>query len=117
MANKRDFKKYVTAVCAAVSEDMMDAYYNVDGIDQNVVDDAVIDILKAGEIAIMLSNTKFDKTAKAFPNGGYHAAKRSFNRGVYRKANKEFADAVNAAVKKFNAAVPAAVKAQNKTIA
>lgn len=114
MANKRDFKKYVTAVCTAMSGDMLDACYSIEGLDRNSVDDAIIDILKAGELAIMLCNTKFDKTAKAFSEGGYHKAKRSFNKSVYRKANKEFADAINAAVKKFNAAVPSEVKLKNQ---
>lgn len=114
MANKREFKKYVTAVCSTVSMDMMDTYCNIDGVDMNKVDDAVIDVLKAGEVAIMMANTKFDKTPKAFPEGGYHKAKRAFNKWIYRKANKEFAEAINAAVKKFNEAVPVDVKERNK---
>ena len=104
MANKREFKKYVSAVSAHLVSDMMEISYHEPGVDQDKIDEAVIDILKAGEVAIMKANTKFDKTAKAFPDGSYHKESEKFYRALYRKANKEFADAVNAALKKFNEA-------------
>ena len=48
MANKRDFKKYITAVTNAVCQDMMDICC-LDSVDCNAVQDAVIEVLKAGE--------------------------------------------------------------------
>lgn len=114
MANKREFKKYITAVSASICQDMMDAYYTFDGIDKDAIDNAVIEILQAGEFAIMKSNVKFDKGEKAFPLGGYRNARRAFFKTLYKKTNKEFADAVDKAIKKFNAAIPESVKAENK---
>ena len=87
MANKRDFKKYITAVTNAVCQDMMDICC-LDSVDCNAVQDAVIEVLKAGELAIIKTGVKF--------------------------ANKEFSETLNAAVKKFNAAIPEQVKAENK---
>lgn len=113
MANKRDFKKYITAVTNAVCQDMMDICC-LDSVDCNAVQDAVIEVLKAGELAIIRTGVKFDKTPGAFPEGGYKNARRVFYKALYKKANKEFSETLNAAVKKFNAAIPEQVKAENK---
>lgn len=114
MANKREFKKYITAVSESLNGEMMEAYYTIEGIDKDAIENAVIDVMKAGEVAIMMSNVKFDKGTNAFSNGGYRKAKREFFRTVYAKANAEFTEAVNGAIKKFNAAIPAAVKEAQK---
>lgn len=114
MANKREFKKYITAVSQAVSQDMMDVCYTVDGVDCAAVQDAVIDILKAGELALVKANVKFDKTPKGCEEGAYAKERRSFYNGLFKKVNTEFLEAVNAAIKKFNAAVPEQAKAENK---
>lgn len=114
MANKREFKKYVTAVSQAVSQDMMDTCYTIDGVDCETVQDAVIDILKAAELAIMKSNVKFDKTPKGCADGSYGKQRQSFYKALFSKANKDFTDAINAAVKKFNTAIPEQAKADNR---
>ena len=104
MANKREFKKYVNAVCESIINDMMTAYYHVEEVDKTAVEAAVADILMATENAILKSGIKF----------AYHNAKRNFFKSLYRKINKEFSNNVNAAIKKFNAAIPASIKDANK---
>lgn len=114
MANKREFKKYVSAVSTSIVSSMMAAYYDVAGINKEEVTAAVTDILVAGENAIMKTDVKYDKTACAFDNKHeYHKAERKFFKEVYAKVNKEFAEEINAAIKKFNAAVPEDVKKAN----
>ena len=115
MANKREFKKYVNAVCESIINDMMTAYYHVEEVDKTAVEAAVADILMATENAILKSGIKFDKTASAFDTEfAYHNAKRNFFKSLYRKINKEFSNNVNAAIKKFNAAIRASIKDANK---
>lgn len=118
MANKREFKKYVNVVSTSLVEDMMSVYYSINGVDPEKIDDAIISVLKAGESAIMKTNVKFDKTAGGFENRHlYDAAKKSFYAELYKKISKEFSEAINEAIKKFNAAVPQEVRNQLKTAA
>ncbi|MBD5231705.1 MAG: hypothetical protein K2M14_02650 [Muribaculaceae bacterium] len=115
MANKREFKKYINTVCDNIVSDMTYASYTIEGADKAAIDDAVISILKAGAEAIMKSNVKFDKTRRAFDNEhAYTEEKEKFFKALYRKVNKEFADAINEAIKKFNAAIPEAAKQAQK---
>lgn len=115
MANKREFKKYVTAVSQDIITTMMTVCYSTDGVNHDIVDKAVATILVAGENAICKSNVKFDKTEGASEDAhAFHKAKRNFYRSLFKKVNKEFTDAINEAVKQFNAALPESVKAANK---
>ncbi len=115
MANKREFKKYINTVSDNIISDMTYACYSVKDANKDLIEQAVIEVLKAGATAIMKSNVKFDKTRRAFDNQhDYLKAKDSFFHNMYRTINKEFAAAVNDAVKKFNSAVPAAVKEAQK---
>lgn len=115
MANKRDFRKYVTTVVNNICQDMMIAYYNIDNANKTAIDDAVIEVLKAGELALSHSNVMFDKTAKAYSNKReYNTEKAKFNRALYSRINKEFFENLNLGLKKFNAAIPQEVKEANK---
>lgn len=117
MANKRDFRKYVGIVVNDICQDMMMAYYNIENADVNAIDEAIIDVLKAGEIALAQSNVKFDKTRKAFANPKeYNTEKSKFHRIVYTKIHKEMNEAIGEALKKFNSAIPQEVKDQNKQL-
>ena len=115
MANKRQFKKYTTALGAAVCEDMMVAYYNVKDIDKKAVEEAVAQVIEAVETANANANVFFDKGAKAFESREvYAAAKKKFFNALFDKIIADFSAAIDGAMKKFNAAVPAAVKEENK---
>ena len=96
---------------------MMMAYYNIPGADVDAIDEAIIDVLKAGEIALAQSNVQFDKSAKAFANRKeYNNEKAKYFRMVYTKIHKEFTEALGVALKKFNAAIPQEIKDINKQV-
>lgn len=107
MANKREFKKYVGEISTSIVQDMMVVYYNIDKANREGIDKAVIEILKAGEKAIMHANVKFDKSPRAFETKNeYKKAATQFYKSLYKKVNQEFAKEINAAIATFNAAVP-----------
>lgn len=115
MANKRNFKKYVTALGSAVCEDMLIARYNVEGIDAKAVDEAVNEVLTAVENGVANANIFFDRGAKAFESREeYLKAKRAFFKALFARISGDVSKSIDGAIKKFNAAVPAAVKAGNK---
>lgn len=117
MANKRQFKKYITTLSSAVCNDMMVAYYNVEGIDREAVENSVKKVIKATEFAVHNSNIFFDKGRKAFDDPkAYSAAKHSFFNALFYKLREDYVKAIDEALKDFNAAVPADVKAANKDV-
>lgn len=117
MANKRDFRKYVGEVVNNICQDMMMAYYNIENVDINAIDEAIIDVLKAGEFALAQSNVKFDRTIKGFNSPKeYSNEKAKFYRTIFNKIHKEFAEAIADALKKFNAAIPQEIKDRNKQL-
>lgn len=118
MANKRDFKKFTEASGASLCENMMIAYYNVEGIDKEKVEQAIGQVLTAVETALINSNIHFDKGPRAFENQGeYSKARNKFYRALFDKIDVEFDAALGSALKVFNAAIPAAAKEANKAIA
>lgn len=107
MANKREFKKYLCQVSENLMGEMTFAASVTEGADIALVDDAAIDVLKACSNALMHCNVKFDKTAGAFENEREYRKQRNiFYNEMYAKINREFVDAIDAAVKKFNSAMP-----------
>lgn len=115
MPNKREFKKYVDAVAASLVEEMMFAYYNIEKADREKLVAAVGMLIGAAEAARANSNITFDRGPKAFADRKeYTREKRKFSRALFSKVEGEFASAVNAAVKEFNAALPEEVKAAQK---
>lgn len=115
MANKREFKKYVVAVGASACDEMMLAFYNVEGIDKNAVSNAVEKVLGATAAACSNANVFFDKGAKAFSDRKeYSKAKKEFFVKLFEKINSDFTKELDDAVKIFNAAIPENVKEQNK---
>lgn len=111
MVNKRDFKKYVNALGTSVAQDMMEAYYSVEGIDREAVAGAVKKVIGAVEEAKNNANRFFDRGAKSFADHKeYAAAKRQFFRALFQKIEKDFSQQINEALKEFNAAVPESAK-------
>lgn len=118
MANKREFKKYTEALGASLCDEMMSAYYNIEGADKEKVTAAITRVLGAIGAANSRANVFFDKGVKAFEGQGeYVKAKRDFFRQLFSKIHSDFANEVNEALKEFNAALPAAVKEANKKFA
>ncbi len=115
MTNKRDFKKYANALGSSVAQEMMTAYYNVEGIDREAVANAVKKVITAIEDAKNNANVFFDRGAKSFADHKeYAVAKRKFFRSLFQKIEKDFSDKINEALKEFNAAVPEAAKQAQK---
>ena len=118
MANKREFKKYVEAVGASACNEMMAAFYNVEGVDKDAVSKAIERVLCATAAARSNSNVFFDKGVKAFgTKKEYAKAKEEFFVKLFNKINSDFTKELDEAIKLFNSAVPQAVKDQNKTVA
>ena len=115
MANKREFKKYVDALAAAACDEMMYSYYTVEGADKDAIAKAIEKVLVASEKARMNSNVYFDRGVKAFESEeAYIKAKREFFKALFKKVSGEFSTDMDAAIKEFNAALPAEEKARNK---
>lgn len=118
MANKREFKKYVEAVGASICDEMMIAYYNVEGIDKEKTQNSIGMVLGAVGKAIGNANVFFDKGRKAFDTPrDYGRAKAQFFKQLFCKIKTELANEINEALKEFNAAIPAEAKAQQKAAA
>lgn len=115
MANKREFKKYVEAIGASACEAMMETYYNVEGADKAAIEKAMGQVLGAVGAARAHANVFFDKGHKAFENPAeYSKAKAEFFKKLFVKINDDFAKELDAALKVFNAAIPANVKEDYK---
>lgn len=118
MANKREFKKYVDALAASVIDEMVASYYNVQGVDRDKISKAIEKVLGATGAAKSHANIFFDKGVKAFNNAKeYSKAKEEFFKALFDKIETEFNEEINLAIKDFNEAIPAEVKAQNKEAA
>lgn len=117
MANKRSFKKYVAYLTNNVCQDMMIQSCNNNQVNHELIDEAIIDVLKAGGDAVINSNVQFDKCKCAYDGNirAYRADKAKFNRSLFKKINNDFLNAIENALKKFNSAIPQEIKDQNKS--
>ena len=115
MSNKRNFKKYVSNLSSSICQDMMATYYNIEGIDVNGVDDAIVKVLQATELAIVNSNLKFDKVCSGYEDARlYSKEKRSFYKSMFRRINKDYVESLKEAVHKFNESIPQEIREANK---
>lgn len=118
MGNKREFKKYVDALGASVIDEMVSSYYNEEGADKDKITEAIQQVLGAVGAAKSHANIFFDRGAKGFESlQAYAKAKKEFFVALFDKIQTEFDEEIKAALKTFNDALPASVKAHNKEIA
>lgn len=118
MSNKREFKKSVEAVGAALIDEFMIAYCNMEGIDKERVQKAVMLILGATAEAKNNANVFFDKGRSSFEDAReYSRAKHQFFTALFNKITDDFNAAVSESLKEFNAAVPESVRKQNQEAA
>lgn len=118
MANKRQIKKSTEALTSSVCESMMFSYYNVPGIDQALVEQAIARILTAMGNVKHESNRFFGKSVKEFSDKkAYLKAKSDFFKELFHTLITDFNEALDEAMKLFNSAIPAEVKADYKRIA
>ncbi len=118
MANKRMFKKAASAIGDAVCEEIMINYYNTPDIDKNLVEKSLSKVISATEEAVCDANIYFGKGVKAFGSvEEYSKAKKAYFKQLFAKIQKDLSAKLEEAIKDFNAAIPAEVKAQNKAAA
>lgn len=118
MPNKREFKKYVDALGASIVEEMMVAYYNVEGADKKAIGNAVGTVLDAVEDAKDKANVYFDRGVKSFESAKeYGVEKRKFFKALFHKISTDFSGEIDSAIKTFNAALPEKVKEAQKAAA
>lgn len=115
MGNKREFKKSAEAIGASVCESMMTTYYNTDGVDKAAIEQAIAKVLGAVGAARSNANITFDKGVKAFDNlEAYSKAKTEFYKKLFVKISDDFNKELDEALKQYNAAIPAEVKASQR---
>lgn len=115
MANKREFKKFADALGASVCDEMMYAYYNIEGADKKAISAAMEKVILAINKARENSNIYFDKGVKAFEDKkAYAKAKEEFFKSLFHKVSTEFSTELDEALKEFNAALPDSEKEKNK---
>lgn len=118
MGNKRKFKKYAENVGLSICDEMLYSYYNVKGADQAKIEAAAVKVLRAVDAAKDNANIYFDKGVKAFESHeAYKKAKNEFFKALFNKIKNDLADAIDEALKEFNAAIPEEEKAKNKAFA
>ena len=118
MANKREFKKLVDSLGSSVIDEMVSSYYNVKGADRDEIAKAIELTLGAVGKAKSNSNICFDRGERAFDTKAeYSKAKKAFFEALFNKIETEFNEEINAALKVFNAALPAEEKERNKALA
>lgn len=118
MANKRNFKKYVDALGAAVVDEIVTSYYNVPGADKEKLSEALGVVLGAVGKAKNNSNIYFDRGRRSYENKKeYSVARKNFFVSLFDKIDTEFDEEIEAALKLLNAALPADEKARNKEMA
>ncbi len=111
MANKREFKKAVNEIGGVLTEEMLYAFVNVEKADKEAISQSIGMVMDAVENATKHANVFFDKGVKAFENKReYSKEKAEFFQLLFNKINKEFDESINAALAKFNAALPQEVK-------
>lgn len=112
MSNKREFKKSVESLCAALVDEMSISYYNVENADRDLITSAIAKIVGAMEEARKASNKIFDKGTKDFDSlKAYNQAKKQYIKENYDNAVAKFNEAVSSAMKDYNAAMPKVEKA------
>lgn len=117
MANKREFKKQADALGAAVIDEMISVYYNVDADNRDKIAKAIEKVLLAVGTAKNNSNRYFDRGPRSFENNKeYDKAKHQFYHSLFDKINADFTEGLDEALKLFNEALPASEKVSNKEL-
>lgn len=107
MANKRNFKKALESLTAAIADEMMISYYNEKEADRDKISKAIAKVITGMEKAKSTAAQMFGKGVKEFQNlAEYNKAKTEFTRENYKKAIAEYNDALSDALKEYNEGMP-----------
>ncbi len=111
MANKRQLKKYVYAVCGDIATELLIARSIFGGYDNNKVNEIINDIAMLQESTISNISFSFDKQPKDFDNRhAYNVAAKKYHNQAFAKLIAEFNQSVEKIVKMMNEATPADVR-------
>ncbi len=115
MANKRELKKEIRYVCGDLAAECLLAKNFVEGVDEKAMTEIILKIADLQISALNNVTFAFDKLPADFENGyAYRKARAAYFKTAFRSLRGKFYDKVNAIVKEMNAAVPQAVKDNNK---
>lgn len=107
MANKRNFKKSVEALTAALVDEMMASYYNEEAADREKISSAITKVISAMENAKLDTAKLFNQKMKDFSNlKEYNKAKIQHNKAKYAAAIENFNNTLNEALNDYNAGMP-----------
>lgn len=111
MANKRQLKKHIQAVCGELAAEILITRHMFEGFDDNKVNDIVNEIAVLQETTLANCTFAFDKVCKDFASRhDYNLARSNYYRAAYRHLLSDFSKGVLDVVKKMNEALPADVK-------
>lgn len=115
MANKRDLKKVIRAVCGDIASECILARHFVPDIDTDKMMAIVIETADLQCNTLENVSFSFDKSERSFDNGHqYREERRKYFKKGYKKLRADFDMAVVEIVNKMNAALPEKQKELNK---
>lgn len=108
MANKRELKKRIKALCGDLASDALIATVLFpDKVETERINLIINEIAALQEDTLALTSFVYDRGRKDFANEGeYHRARRAYFATAYRKLNKDFIDRAIEIVRQLNEAVP-----------
>ncbi len=115
MANKRELKKAIKAVCGDLAGECLIARDFVPNIDPKKMEEIILKIADLQYVTIDNVTFSYDKCASSFADRHeYKTARDAYFRKGYSKLISEFNKSVEEIVREMNAALPAAQKEANK---
>jgi len=116
MANKRDLKKVIRAMCGDIASECVLACHFVPDIDSDKMKAIVLEVADLQCDTLENVSFSFDKSECSFDNAHlYHEERRKYFKKGYGKLRADFYAAVAAIVNKMNAALPEKQKELNKS--
>lgn len=107
MANKREFKKSVEELTAALVDEMMISYYNEKEADKEKISQAITKIISAMEKSKSSVATAFNKKIRDFENvAAYNKEKSKYIKEKYTAAIAEYNKDLGEALKDYNEGMP-----------
>ncbi|WP_295727828.1 hypothetical protein [uncultured Muribaculum sp.] len=112
MANKRNLKKAVKAVCGNIAGECIISRNLIPGIDVEKMNEAVLKVADLQYVTIANTSFSFDKTPKSFENThDYRTARDKYFRKAYTRLAADFNKGIEDVVALMNSALPADRKA------
>ena len=118
MANKRDIKKQIHAICGELALNCIVTRDCIKGIDQSKMDDVIVKIARLQSHALQNLTFNFDKVRADFPGKAeYNKASHKYFKAAYKSFTSEFNKSIQEIVNDINALLPHAQKELNKEAA